>query len=168
MRKIRALVLLCSTLALGGAAAGQTVTSTYDKEFGLSRLDTYEFAAGERDPSDPLAADTLTEKMIRDALEEELQNSGHHPPPHGAAPSFLVSFHVKVKDQTDGRGREGDYVQGILIVDFHDAGTKRLVWRGIATGAVGREAVDLKLAEDRVQAAAKLLLEQFGRDLLGF
>ena len=58
MRKFRALCLLGLTLLFGGAAAGQTVTSTYDKDYGLSRLDTYEFAAEERDKSDPLATNT--------------------------------------------------------------------------------------------------------------
>ena len=58
MRKFRALGLLCLTLLFGGAAAGQTVTSTYDKDYGLSRLDTYEFSTQERDKSDPLATNT--------------------------------------------------------------------------------------------------------------
>ena len=168
MKMFRVLWVLCLTLMFVGVASGQTVTSTYDKDYGLSRLGTYEFTAEERDKSDPLAADTLTEKKIKDALEDELQNTGHHPTTYGATPSFLVSFHVLIKDKRDERGRDDNYVQGILIVDFYDAGTKKLVWRGVATGVVGREAVDLKLAEDRVQTAAKLLLEQFGQDLLGF
>ena len=104
MRRFRALSLLCLTLLFGGAAAGQTVTSTYDKDYGLSRLDTYEFSSEERDKSDPLATNTLTEGKIKDALEEELQNSGHHPPPHGAAPSFYVSFNVKVEDKVEEYG----------------------------------------------------------------
>ena len=168
MRKFRALCLLGLTLAFGGAAAGQTVTSTYDKDYGLSRLDTYEFASGERDKSDPLATNTLTEGKIKDALDEELQNGGHHPPPHGGAPSFLVSFHVKAEDKVDEYGGATNYMQGTLIVDFHDAATKRLVWRGVATGVVGRSSVDLRLAEEAAKSAAKMLLEQFGRDVLGF
>ena len=168
MRKFRALSLLCLTLLFGGAAAGQTVTSTYDKDYGLSRLDTYEFSSEERDKSDPLATNTLTEGKIKDALDEELQNSGHHPPPQGGAPSFLVSFHVKAEDKTEEYGGKTSYVQGVLIVDFHDAATKRLVWRGVVTGVVGRSSVDLRLAEELAKSGAKLLLEQFGRDQLGF
>lgn len=168
MRKFRALWVLGLTLLFGVAASGQTVTSTYDKDYGLSRLDTYEFAAGERDKSDPLATNTLTERKIKDALDEELQNSGHHPPPHGGAPSFIVSFHVKAEDRTDESGGGPNYMQGTLIVDFHDAATKRLVWRGVASGVVGRASVDLRLAEEVVKSAAKSLLEQFGRDQLGF
>ena len=168
MRKFRALFLLGLTLAFGGAAAGQTVTSTYDKDYGLSRLDTYEFSSGEREKSDPLATNTLTEGKIKDALAEELQNSGHHPPPQGGAPSFYVSFHVKAEDKVEEYGGKTGYVQGALIVDFHDAATKKLVWRGVVTGVVGRSSVDLRLAEEVAKSGAKLLLEQFGRDQLGF
>ena len=168
MRKFRALWALGLTLLFGVATSGQTVTSTYDKDYGLSRLDTYEFAAQERDKSDPLATNTLTEKKIKDALDEELQNSGHRPPPHGAAPSFLVSFHVKAEDKTDESGGAANYTQGTLIVDFLDAATKKLVWRGVASGVVGRASVDLRLAEEVAKSAAKSLMEQFGRDQLGF
>ena len=168
MRRFSALWLLGLTLLFGGSAAGQTVTSTYDKEYGLSRLDTYEFSTEERDRSDPLATNTLTEKKIKDALDEELQNAGHHTPPQGGAPSFLVSFHVRAEDKVEEYGGKTAYVQGALVVDFHDAATKRLVWRGVATGVVGRSSVDLRLAEDAAKEAAKLLLEQFGRDVLGF
>ncbi|MBV9929080.1 MAG: DUF4136 domain-containing protein [Acidobacteria bacterium] len=169
MRRLRTLFLSAAlALLCAGAAAGQTVTSTYDKDYGLSRLDTYGFSPEEREKSDPLATNTLTEKKIKDALEEELQNCGHHPPPVGAPPSFYVSFHVRAEDKVDESGGATNYTQGTLIVDFHDAATKRLVWRGVAAGVVGRSSVDLRLAEELAKDAAKMLLEQFGRDQLGF
>ena len=168
MRKFRALSLLCLTLLFGGAAAGQTVTSTYDKDYGLSRLSTYRFVAAEREKSDPLASNTLTEQKIKDALDEELQDSGRHTPPDGADPDFLVAFHAKAEEKVDERGAGPGYVRGTLIVDFYDAATKRLVWRGVATGAVGRETIDLKLAEEESKRAAKMLLWQFGQDVMGF
>ena len=43
-----------------------------------------------------------------------------------------------------------------------------MVWRGVSTGVVGKDAVDLKLAEEGVKEAAKLLLAKFGKVLLGF
>jgi hypothetical protein len=155
-------------IVLGGTAFGQAITSTYDKDYGLAKLRTYEFKVEEREKSDPLSADTLMEQKIKDALDEELQNKGYQPSSVGAAPDFLLAFHVQTKDRTDERGPDRNYVQGTLIVDFHDAETKRLVWRGVATGVVGADAVDLKLVEEKLKAAAKLLLEQFGKDLSGF
>ena len=97
-----------------------------------------------------------------------MQNKGHHPPPHGARPSFIVSFHVRAEEKTDEFNGAVKFMQGALIVDFHDAATKKLVWRGVASGVVGRSSVDLKLAEEAAKTAAKTLLEQFGRDQLGF
>jgi hypothetical protein len=169
MKIFRALLFPSLTALLCVAASGQTVTSAFDKEYGLSRLNTYRFVDEQRDKSDPLASDTLSEKKIKDALEDELEDSGRHAPPEGATPDFLVSFHAKTEDKTAERGVSGGgYVRGILVVDFYDAATKRLVWRGIATGPVGREALDLQLAEELVKNAAKMLMEQFGRDVLAF
>ena len=167
MSIFRALCFLSLTALVGVAASAQTVTSTFDKEYGLSRLNTYRFMEEERDKSDPLASNTLTAGKIKDALEDELEDSGRHTPPEGGTPDFLVAFHAKVEERAGERGL-GGYIRGILIVDFYDATTKRLVWRGVATGPVGAEAIDLQLAEEEVKRAAKSLLEQFGRDALAF
>lgn len=167
MKMFRALCLLSLTAVLGGAASGQTVTSTYDEDFSLSRLRVYGFRAEAREKSDPLAEDTVTEKKLREALDDELQGQGFQPPASGMTPDFLVAFHVKTEDKPRGPGGGREYVRGMLVVDFYDAETNRLVWRGIASGPVGAEAVDLKLAEELSKRAAKMLLEQFGRDLLG-
>ncbi len=168
MSIFRALWISSLLFVFGGTAIGQTVTSTYDKDYGLARLRTYEFKAEKRDSSDPLATDTLTENKIKDALGDELLANSYHTPPDGASPDFLISFHVKLKEQIRERGRDVNYIQGILIVDFYDAETKKMVWRGVSTGVVGKDAVDLKLAEEGVKQAAKLLLAQLGKDLLGF
>ncbi len=168
MKIFRALLFLgLATLCCANASA-QTVTSTFDENYGLSKLNTYRFVEEEREKSDPLASNTLTERKIVDALDEELLASGYHTPPEGATPDFLIRFHAKAEEKLDERGTGPGYVKGTLIVDFYDAATKRLVWRGVATGAVGGASLDLRLAEDEVKRAAKGLLEQFGRDVLGF
>lgn len=167
MRMFRTLLFMGLWVLAGGTAFGQTVTSTYDKDYGLYRLGTYGFKAQVRVGSDPLAADTVMEKKVREALDDALQLKGHYPPSDGVRPTFLVSFHVATRDKTREDGPGGDYVQGTLTVDFYDAETGNLIWRGIASGAVGAAAVDLKLAEERAERAAEMLLEQFGRDLLG-
>jgi hypothetical protein len=167
MKIFRALLFLSLTALLCVAASAQTVTSTFDKEYGLSRLNTYRFTDEQRDKSDPLASNTLTAEKIKDALEDELEDSGRHTPPEGGTPDFLVAFHAKTEDRA-GDLSTGGHIRGVLIVDFYDAATKKLVWRGVATGRVGGEAIDLHLAEEEVKRAAKSLLEQFGRDALAF
>ncbi|MEQ1764601.1 MAG: DUF4136 domain-containing protein [Pyrinomonadaceae bacterium] len=150
----------------GGIVSGQAVTSTYDEDFRLSGLNTYAFNSETREGADPLATDTVTEKKIKDALDTELQSNGYHPPADAASPDFIVSFRVATKDKAS-EVVERNQVMGSLIVDFYDAQTRKLVWRGIATGVAGREAVDLKLVEHQVENAAKLLLVQFGKDRIG-
>lgn len=166
MNIIRTIYIFGLLALAGGMVSGQTVTSTYDEDYRLSRLNTYTFDPEKRSISDPLAADTLTEKKIKDALDDEMQSNGLHPPADGVSPDFLVAFHVAIRDKASEPGGK-DYVQGSLIVDFYDAETRKLVWRGIATGMAGREAVDLKLVEGQVEKAAKSLLEQFGKDRIG-
>jgi hypothetical protein len=169
MNLFRTLWVLGLTMAFVGAVFAQTVTSTFDKDYGLSRLKTYAFKTVERnDADDPLATDTLTEKKIRDALDDELESDGYHPPPEGVPSDFLISFHVRTEEKLDELGRVKNYIRGSLIVDFYDAGTKKLVWRGIASGAVGGDAIDLKLTEEKVKDAARLLIRQFGQDCFGF
>ena len=167
MRMFRTLLFVGLWVLAGGAAFGQTVTSTYDEDYGLYRLGTYGFKVQVRSSSDPLAADTVMEKKVREALDDALQLKGYYPPSDGVRPTFLVSFHATTRDKTREGGPGADYVQGTLTVDFYDAETGNLIWRGIASGAVGAAAVDLKLAEERAKRAAEMLLEQFGRDLLG-
>lgn len=167
MNTFRTLLVLSLMTVFSGMAYGQSVTSTFDEDYSLSKLKTWQFKTEKRDDADPLATDTVMEKKMQDALDDELHSYGYNPPYNDAPPDFLVSIHVKLRDKTDERGRDYDYVQGVLIVDFYDAETKRLIWRGIVTGSVGTTAVDLKLAEEQVKKAAKLLLERFSNDRLG-
>lgn len=162
--KINLLCVLSYAMMFSAIAFGQSVTSTYDEEFSFSRLRTFGFKAEKRELPDRLATDTITEKKIRQALADELGKVGYHQFPEGTSPDFLVSFHVETRDKTHERGRDKSYVQGSLIVDFVDAETKELIWRGIASSLVGDNAVDLKLTENKVKIAAKLLMERFTTD----
>lgn len=175
MNILRAL-LLTGLMLSAGIACGQTVRSSYDKDYNLSRLKTYDYKAQERDAADPLATSTLADQQIKDALEDALHANFYQQASSGA-PDFLVAYHVTTKDVTGTRvirrGLPGpratllteNYVQGTLVVDFIDPQTRKLVWRGVASGLVGRETVDPQVAEEKIKAAARLLLNQFHKDL---
>lgn len=183
MNILRAL-LLTSMMVSASVACGQSIKSSYDKEYNLSRLKTYDYKVEQRDQADPLATDTLTDQTIKDALEDALHAHFYQQASSGA-PDFLVAYHVTAQDVTRGRRtvhrsplgpplgprtniQPENYVQGTLTVDFIDPETRKLVWRGMASGVVGREVVDPKVAEDKIKAAARLLLDQFHKDLTGF
>lgn len=175
MNILRAL-LLTSLMLSASFACGQSVRSSYDKDYNLSRLKTYDYKAEERDRTDPLATDTLTDQQIKDALEDALHANFYQQAASGT-PDFLIAYHVTTKDVTGTRvlrraplGPRANivtenYVQGTLVVDFIDPETKKLVWRGVASGIVGRETVDPKLAEEKIKAATRMLLNQFHKDL---
>ena len=173
-------LLLTGLMLLAHFASAQSVKSSYDKDYHLSGLRTYDYQAEERDKADPLATDTLADQKIKDALEDALQ-AHFHRQAAGVRPDFWVAYHITTKDVTEGRRRPlrgplgprgnlqvGNYVQGTLVVDFIDVETKKLAWRGVASGIVGRDTVDFDFAEEAIKAATKLLLEQFRKDLSGF
>ncbi|MEW6209605.1 MAG: DUF4136 domain-containing protein [Acidobacteriota bacterium] len=164
--------LLTVLMLWASFACGQSVRSSYDKDCNLSRLKTYNYKVEERDKADPLATDTLMDQKIRDALEDALRANFYH---QSSSPDFLISYRVAAKDMTAerralrarGNMRMENYVQGTLIVDFIDAETGKLIWRGVASGIVGRDMVDFKVAEEKIEAASRWLLDLFRKDIRG-
>ncbi|MEW6130216.1 MAG: DUF4136 domain-containing protein [Acidobacteriota bacterium] len=176
---LRMVLSVMGLLFAAQVAFSQSINSAYDKEVNLSRLKTYDYKVEERDKTDALASDTLMAQQIKDALEEALEANYYHQS-FGGTPDFLVAYHVSAKDVTASRrvplrglpGPRGNLqieslVQGTLTVDFIDPETRKLIWRGVATGIVGSASVDFKVAEEKIKAATKLLLEQFRKDVSG-
>ena len=172
-------LMLASMMMSASFAYGQSVRSSYDKDYNLSGLKTYDYKVEERDKTDPLATNTLADQQIKGALEDALHANFYQQASSGA-PDFLIAYRVTTKDVTQGgvlrRGPLGpranlqaeNIVQGTLVVDFIDPQTHKRVWRGVASGVVGREVVDPKIAEEKIKAATKALLDQFRKDLSGF
>ena len=101
-------------------------------------------------PEGDIAKSQLTERRVREAIERELGAKGLAPAPEASA-ELLVAFNLSSRRATrvvtypDGfihawpRRWWRDhwdatymqlYTEGVLIVDFVDAKTRRLVWRG--------------------------------------
>lgn len=178
MNIFRALLLMILMMSASFACA-QSVRSSYDKDYNLSGLKTYDYKVEERDKADLLATNTLADQQIKDALEDAL-HAGFYQQAASGTPDFLIAYQVTTKEVTAGgvlrRGPLGpranlqaeNYIQGTLVVDFIDPQTRKLVWRGVASGIVGREVVDPKLAEEKIKAAARALLDRFRKDCSGF
>jgi hypothetical protein len=107
-------------------------------------------------------------QQIRDGIAQNLVDKGYMPAPAGAQPDFLVAYRGVLKRRTDvhswgydgpawgspwgwgwGWGWRGqmwhgpeltvrNYTEGTLVVDFVDATSQRVLWRGTATGVVER------------------------------
>ena len=157
-------------LLLGASAtAAAEVKSDYDRSFDLSKLRSFRFAdPGRRSPRDGLATDDLAAKRLRSAIQSNLVALGI--PEQTAAADFEVSYFATLRNQaqvtTAGRPRWGmgsvwvnQYVEGTAIVEFRDAKSAELVWRGFVTGTV-----DPEKSEEKINKGIKKLIEQFAKD----
>jgi len=56
------------------------------------------------------------------------------------------------------RYQEYDYLDGTLVVDVFDAGTKKLVWQGVASGTINE---NTKSREERIKRVAAQIMDQY-------
>lgn len=157
---------------LAAPSQAQTVQTDYDRSFNFSALKTFNFAAQRREPRDPLAGDSLNSGRIQSAIESQL-TAGGFAKQAAERPDFVVAYYVAAKDKLNvqdysiGPGRwfgrrdirVDQYTEGTLIVDFIDADTRQLIWRGRASGAV-----EMKKLDEKIAKAVEKLVKQFFKD----
>lgn len=178
------LLLLSSLAALALAAcAGVRVRTDYDESIDFSRLRSYgwleppvvEAPASETDAPDPFERNSLLDQRVRQAVDRELAARGFAVAEED--PAFRLQYHVVLRDRTRIRpspgayygGRYGyyggvfagstsyDYQEGTLIIDFIDARTGRIAWRGWAVGT-NREGY---YAPERIDESVRKILAEF-------
>jgi len=161
-------VLLLS-LCLAGAVLAAEVKSDYDRAFDLSKLQSFRFVEqSRRNPKDALAADEIADKRIRAALKKNLIALGMRH--EQAAADFEIAYFASLRNQTQvttsGRPRWGmgavwvdQYVQGTAVVEFRDAKSGELIWRGFTTATV-----DPDKSEAKINKGVKNLVERFAKD----
>jgi hypothetical protein len=138
-------------LALVGCA-GLAVDTDYDPAVDFTKLKTYDWAAPQADGT----TDELAEKRLRLAVDNELRAKGYVLA--SDAPDFLVSTVVTTQTTTAGSVGVGASVgipvgrgsvsvgggkskprvktEGTLVLDFVDAKSRSLIWKGTATAAL--------------------------------
>ncbi len=166
--------------SLGAAAAAALILCgcysfrtrhDYDPAANFSRYKTYRFAAAAapKDASAPVT-DPIIDRRVKQALEKALAAKGRRQAQGGQA-DFWVSFVLVIERYVvpEYYGYYGPYMygwasvyprtfeEGVLVVDILDAGTRKLVWRGSVSDALGsrRSPEARQAALDK--AAAKLL-----------
>ncbi len=150
MRRSSLCTALLMILAIAPAIAGVTVD--YDKAIDFTKYKTYAWKEGTP------AANPLNEDRVHKAVTAALAQDGLKEATEGE-PDCYVYTHVSGKSaqsvSIDHFGYGGyygwsgwgggwgttsvnvsNYVEGTLIVDVVDAGTKQLAWRGLATKAL--------------------------------
>jgi hypothetical protein len=139
---------LAAALVVLVAGCGPTIRSSVSGNVNLSQYRTYAFRTPTYRQGHP---ETLAEQTIESTLRQDLAMRGLTEA--SANPDFFVSFHVKTQQRLSttsvGYGFWGygygpatvtEYTQGTLIVDFIDARTMQVFWRGTATDVVNHPA----------------------------
>lgn len=166
-----AILLLAATLSIAAPAFGAEIHSDYDRGAALTQLKSFRFAEMPRPASDPLAQNELVDRRLRNAIQQNLESLGINQTTTGA--HFTIDYRVLIQKRlhvtTINNGpspwRRGqawtDVVnEGTLVVDFLDARTGKLVWRGSATTTLGHP----EESEARINRAIKKLIERFAKD----
>ena len=163
--------ILLAVFALAICAAATETKSDYDHSYNLSALQSFKFAdQSQRAANDALGGNDLNERRIRSAIQQNLTTLGMNE--NSGDPSFIIAFYAGTQKQaqisTTGYGPlrrsigqvwVNQSFEGTAIVDFIDAKTNQVVWRGFVS-----RTVDPNKSEENIRKAIKKLIERFAKD----
>jgi hypothetical protein len=154
-------------LLAASTAAAQEVRLDYDKDTDFSTYKTFAWS-----PAQQPAPNAANHIRVTRAVETGLVGKGLAKSTEGK-PDAYVMYHGRVGEKVKVTGRsEGGYweptnlrtmvdvgkvKEGTLVLEIYDAGTRDVVWRGIATGVGVRP----DRMEESIKAAVDKLLEGY-------
>jgi hypothetical protein len=169
---IRRIAVVAAAL-LAAACSSINVQTQYDPGADFTRYRTYAWldqAPGAQE--NPAMRNPLVLSMIIHAIDARLPAEGFTKVPIESSPAMLVTVHGYAQDRievtqygyTYSYGPYGfypagapvpvtdvsQYREGTLLLDFVDAQTKQLVWRGVATAVIQRGGVDQGQVDEAV------------------
>jgi hypothetical protein len=134
-------------LMITAVVYAQKVTVDSDPAAPFATYKTYAWVAGTAAPN------PLNEQRLHSAVDARLAGRGLAKNP--SAPDVFVATHVTTKERKElissgfgwgpwwggggGYTSVETYVDGTLILDFYDARTKKMVWRGVGTAAASEK-----------------------------
>jgi hypothetical protein len=170
--------LLAALTLFLAACSAVSVTTDYDHSTSFAQYRTYAFVpSNEKIPLSPSTEaafrDSLRENLAARGITEVSQDADLHVVRHISTKEKLVVYHSNdwpYRGLPYGYGYYGlwasapvtysdisQYTEGTLILDFVDAKTQKLVFRGIATGTVSDPETNAK----RVREAIEEIVEKF-------
>lgn len=164
---MRGKALVLGLAAFVAACSSIRATYDYDVNADFSRMKSYAWIpVPDSDREDPLIV-----KRVQDAVDRELAAKGLRR--SKSNPDFRIAMHtgsqskIRVTDWGYGYGRGVywggggvdvyQYEEGTLILDFVDARTKKLIWRGTARGTINPDATPEARTKTINEAVAKTL-----------
>lgn len=171
----RPLWILALVAAAGCGGPKLTVDSDYEPSTDFAKYKTWSWMAGAK-PSEK-DIDSLSQKRIREAIEEELPKRGLSKVEDGG--DLIANYQISVQHKIESspatvgvgygwgpahigvsKSPTREYDEGTLVLDLVDPKTKTLIWRGTAKGTVHPDAAPEERKE-RIRSAVAYLLEDY-------
>ena len=151
---MKTIMITCVLLSLAWISSCSTIYDVrydYDKQIDFQELKTYDWMP----VPENVAIDDQVVQRVKNATEPELEAKGIFKAP--SSPDFLIVQHISTEEHIEvdnwgyrygpydmysgtfwGPGGEPtySYEEGTLILDFVDAQTKQLIWRGSAKAEI--------------------------------
>jgi uncharacterized protein DUF4136 len=164
-------VAALAALTLAGCAS-MNVRSFVERGVDFGFYQTYDWGpAGALTTGDPrLDNNPFFHDYVHRAFETQLAARGFEKTPDGT-PDLLLHYHASIVQKLDVERAEGGcadcrpevYDAGTLLIDFIDARTKKLVWRGWAEGSIEGVIDNQAWMEARIDEAVARILEKLPR-----
>ena len=166
-------VVALGTLALTGCAT-ITAGSYGDRAVDFARYHTYDWGPPDALPTgDPrLDANPFFEDRFEGAVELQLARKGFGRA--DAQPDLIVHYHASITQRLEVHGVEGnctsendcqprasEYDSGTLVLDFVDARTNKVVWRGWSQGIMDGIIGNQDRLEIHIDEAVRRIFERF-------
>jgi hypothetical protein len=176
LRRLASLALAALTVT---GCASVTVRSYPERGNDFTRYRTYGWAPADRlSTGDPrLDNNSLFAEWLQAAVERQLAGRGFEKTTAGS-PDLLLRYHASVIQRINVRDADrqysdcdhddcGPYVYeaGTLLLDFIDAHTNRVVWRGVAERALDGVIDRQDLLEQTIDDAVERILKRLPRRL---
>ena len=174
MGPLAAAAALSSALTLTGCAA-TSVSSYLARNADLTRYHTYDWAPADRfETGDPrLDNNPFFQERVQTAVEKQLATRGFERVTAGT-PQLLLHYHANVKQRLSANSADQKYGYcdectpyvydaGTLVIDFVDARTNKLVWRGWAEGSIDGAIDNQRWMEEQIDKAVGRILTELPR-----
>lgn len=177
-RSLRLAALTVTAFALAGCAS-MSVSTYLERGADFTKYRTYSWAPAEAlDTGDPrLDNNPFFHERIQADVEKELASIGLEKIASGG-PDLVVHYRASVRqriyvnDIDPEKGycdanncKPGVYEAGTLLLDFVDARTDKLLWRGWAEDSVDGAIDNQELMEQKIDKAVARILERLPRRL---
>lgn len=169
--------LALSAAALTACAATMRVSSYAERAADFRHYRTYAFEPTEPvSTGDPrLDSNPFFYQRVQGAVEKQLAATGYEKAGSGT-PDLLIHFHASITQEIDtteidrkygyctsSECRPFVYDAGTLLLDFVDARTNKLVWRGWAEGSMDGVVDNQSWMEQKVDDAVNRILARLPR-----